>query len=160
MQAKGVHHSAQREGGPVVRDAGEGWTTTQILHRRRLRRISENARPGLPVVELTPVCETFRTAAVLHLGLATMAMPKRFVYILKNTSHPPRYYTGLTSDVHSRLAAHNEGRCQHTARRRPWHLDIVIEFSNESRAVAFEKYLKSGSGSAFAMRHFRDAGTP
>jgi hypothetical protein len=37
---------------------------------------------------------------------------------------------------------------------RPWDLVAVIEFTNEASAVAFEKYLKSGSGRAFAKRHF------
>jgi hypothetical protein len=32
---------------------------------------------------------------------------------------------------------------------------IAIEFAREDRAVAFERYLKSGSGAAFAARHFR-----
>jgi hypothetical protein len=30
----------------------------------------------------------------------------------------------------------------------------TIEFANQVSAVAFEKYLKSGSGRAFAKRHF------
>ena len=34
------------------------------------------------------------------------------------------------------------------------HVD-AIEFADEARAVAFEKYLKSGSGVAFSKRHFR-----
>jgi putative endonuclease len=66
-----------------------------------------------------------------------------------------RYYTGLTSDILSRLAAHNAGRCQHTATARPWEVDLVVEFTDESRAVRFEHYLKSGSGVAFAKRHLR-----
>jgi hypothetical protein len=32
---------------------------------------------------------------------------------------------------------------------------VVIEFDDEKRAVAFERYLKSGSGVAFAKRHLR-----
>jgi predicted GIY-YIG superfamily endonuclease len=84
-----------------------------------------------------------------------MAFSKRFVYILKNTSAPRRYYTGVTADVEARLWAHNEGQCRHTASGRPWHADVVIEFADERRAVAFERYLKSGSGVAFARRHLR-----
>lgn len=80
---------------------------------------------------------------------------KRFVYVLKNEGDPPRYYTGLTADVPARLTAHNEGRSSHTAPLRPWRLDVVIEFADERRAIAFERYLKSGSGCAFAGRHFR-----
>ena len=86
-----------------------------------------------------------------------MPYAKRFVYILKNASAPARYYTGVTSDVEARLTAHNEGKCRHTANGRPWHVDVLIEFADEKRAVAFERYLKSGSGGAFASRHFRRA---
>lgn len=82
-------------------------------------------------------------------------MPKWFVYVLRNTENPPRYYTGHTSDVVRRLAEHNAGSCIHTAKHRPWIIDLVIEFPEERRAVAFERYLKSGSGVAFAQRHLR-----
>jgi predicted GIY-YIG superfamily endonuclease len=81
-----------------------------------------------------------------------MARDKRFVYVLRNSA--PKFYIGLTSDVNARLADHNNGRCPHTASRRPWLLHVVIEFSDEPRAVRFERYLKSGSGRAFAKRHF------
>jgi putative endonuclease len=79
----------------------------------------------------------------------------RFVYILKNAAQPPKYYTGITADVALRLVTHNDGRCLHTASGRPWQGDVVIEFADERRAVAFERYLKSGSGCAFANRHLR-----
>ena len=79
---------------------------------------------------------------------------KRFVYVLKNVAPAPRFYVGLTSEVDRRLDDHNAGRCPHTARYRPWQLHVVIEFSEQTRAVRFERYLKSGSGRAFAKRHF------
>ena len=82
-------------------------------------------------------------------------MQKRYVNLLKSAAEPPRYYTGLTSDVRRRLAEHNVGSCTHTAKYRPWSLDVVVEFSDEQRALAFERYLKSGSGVAFAHRHLR-----
>lgn len=82
-------------------------------------------------------------------------MPKRFVYILKNSQIPPRYYTGLSSDVAARCASHNAGCSTHTSKYRPWSIDLVVEFADERRAVAFERYLKSGSGVAFAKRHLR-----
>ena len=84
-----------------------------------------------------------------------MEMVKRFVYVLRSHETPPRYYTGLTSDVGRRHAEHNAGNCPHTAKYRPWSIDVVIEFADERRAVAFERYLKSGSGVAFAQRHLR-----
>ena len=80
---------------------------------------------------------------------------QRFVYILRNADNPPRYYTGHTSDVAKRQAEHNAGNCRHTAKYRPWSIDVLIEFADERRAVAFERYLKSGSGVAFAKRHLR-----
>ena len=78
----------------------------------------------------------------------------RFVYVLKNADCEPHFYIGVTSDVRARLADHNAGRCPHTARRRPWQVHVVIEFTDEPRALRFERYLKSGSGRAFAKRHF------
>ena len=85
-----------------------------------------------------------------------MAVPLQcLVYILKNADEPPRYYTGVTSDLGARLTAHNAGRCAHTAKHRPWAVDAIVKFSDERRAVAFEKYLKSGSGVEFAKRHLR-----
>jgi predicted GIY-YIG superfamily endonuclease len=82
-------------------------------------------------------------------------MPKLYVYVLKNRDTPPKYYTGLTSNVARRLAEHNGDSSHRTARYRPWEIDVVIEFADERRPVAFERYLKSGSGVAFAQRHLR-----
>ena len=84
-----------------------------------------------------------------------MHASRRFVYVMKNDDIPPRYYTGLASDVGARLASHNAGQCPHSGKHRPWHLDVVIKFADEARAVRFERYLKSGSGCAFAKRHLR-----
>ena len=83
-----------------------------------------------------------------------MAGDKRFVYVLRNADQDPHFYVGLTSEVNARLADHNTGRCPHTVSRRPWQRHVVIEFSDENRAIRFERYLKSGSGRAFAKRHF------
>jgi putative endonuclease len=84
-----------------------------------------------------------------------MTQPRRFVYVIKSSEASPRYYTGLTSDMAARLVAHNQDNGQWSARNRPWHLDVVIEFADEARAARFERYLKSGSGCAFAKRHLR-----
>jgi putative endonuclease len=62
---------------------------------------------------------------------------------------PRRRYGGITSDLDNRLTAHNEGRSPYTAKYKPWRLVTSMAFSNEERALAFEKYLKSGSGRAF-----------
>ena len=81
--------------------------------------------------------------------------PKRIVYVLRSLEDRQRYYTGLTSDLDCRLHDHNAGRCPHTSDGRPWHVDVAVHFADEARAVKFERYLKSGSGCAFAKRHLR-----
>ena len=86
---------------------------------------------------------------------AVVDRQKRFVYVIRSLTNRDRYYTGVTHDVASRLCSHNAGECVHTSRNRPRELDVVIEFRDETRAVAFERYLKSGSGCAFAQRHLR-----
>jgi hypothetical protein len=35
------------------------------------------------------------------------------------------------------------------------HNAFVVQFSDERRAIGFERYLKAGSGCAFTQRHFR-----
>jgi putative endonuclease len=84
-----------------------------------------------------------------------MGVQKCCVYVLRSLADPGRYYTGLTGNCRARLEAHNAGRCLHTATGRPWRIDVIVQFADEKRAVAFEQYLKSGSGSAFASRHLR-----
>lgn len=79
---------------------------------------------------------------------------KRFVYILRSDVYPDRHYVGVTRDVENRLHWHNHGPCGHTTEHRPWSLVVAIEFQTEQHAVRFERYLKSGSGRAFAARHF------
>jgi predicted GIY-YIG superfamily endonuclease len=67
-------------------------------------------------------------------------------------SHPNQRYVGVTFDLTGRLKAHNEGRSPHTSKYKPWKLVTYLAFSDESRAVEFERYLKSGSGNAFANK--------
>ena len=85
-----------------------------------------------------------------------MASPLRFVYVLRSLANPDRHYVGLTSNVAARLAAHTAGQSAHTAKYRPWKVLVAIEFADATRAPSFERYLKSCSGRAFALRHFGD----
>ncbi len=75
-----------------------------------------------------------------------------YVYLLRSESHPDQTYIGFTRDLRTRLAAHNAGLGKHTAKHRPWHLVTYVAFSNPSRSLAFEAYLKSHSGIAFARK--------
>ena len=84
-----------------------------------------------------------------------MRSDNRSVYILRSLNDPERHYVGSTSDVTMRLGFHNAGLSPHTAKYRPWELVVGLEFATEATALRFEKYLnKTGSGRAFAKRHF------
>ncbi len=63
-------------------------------------------------------------------------------------------YVGCTKDLKLRLGQHNAGESPHTSKFCPWRLVAYVAFPTEAQAVAFEKYLKQGSGHAFAQRHF------
>ncbi|MGH6927663.1 MAG: GIY-YIG nuclease family protein, partial [Dongiaceae bacterium] len=78
--------------------------------------------------------------------------PMVYVYILQSVALPERYYVGITSDLHARLRKHNAGEVSHTSKYGPWAIKTYIAFSDERQAFAFEKYLKSASGRAFAKK--------
>ncbi len=75
-----------------------------------------------------------------------------YVYLLQSLNHPDKTYIGFTTDIKARLQKHNEGSSIYTADHRPWKLISFIGFDQESKALTFEKYIKSGSGHAFAKR--------
>ena len=60
----------------------------------------------------------------------------------------------MTDDLKKRLHDHNAGYSFHTSKYKPWKLINYLAFSSKDAAIEFEKYLKSGSGQAFANRHF------
>ena len=74
----------------------------------------------------------------------------KYVYILESLSTEEHFYVGITDDLKARLAKHNVGAVTHTSKFRPWRIKTYVAFTDEARAIAFEKYLKSGSGRAFA----------
>ncbi len=76
----------------------------------------------------------------------------KYVYILCSDAYPARFYTGITCELKARIAKHNAGDVPHTSKYRPWSLNTYIAFSDETKALAFERYLKSGSGRAFAKK--------
>jgi predicted GIY-YIG superfamily endonuclease len=77
----------------------------------------------------------------------------RYVYLLQSESSvDQRYVGGVTSDLKQRLARHNAGQSPHTSKYVPWKLVTYIAFSHNQKAETFERYLKSGSGHAFAKK--------
>jgi predicted GIY-YIG superfamily endonuclease len=77
-----------------------------------------------------------------------------YVYILTDVTTQTHHYVGYTTDLKERLARHNRGAVPHTAPLKPWKIQTAIAFDCEEKARAFETYLKSHSGRAFAKKHF------
>jgi putative endonuclease len=77
-----------------------------------------------------------------------------FVYILRSIDYPQEIYVGYTINVENRLKEHNLGLSFHTSKYKPWKLLTSINFHDQSSALVFEKYLKSGSGRAFLKKYF------
>lgn len=77
-----------------------------------------------------------------------------YTYMLTDVATGTHRYVGCTEDLHARLQKHNSGAVPHTSKYRPWRIDTVVAFRDKNKAYAFESYLKSHSGRAFASRHF------
>lgn len=77
-----------------------------------------------------------------------------YVYILRAVNFPEQIYIGCTKNLKKRISDHNCGHSSHTSKYKPWKMIVVIAFANENAAFAFEKYLKSGSGSVFVKKRF------
>ena len=78
----------------------------------------------------------------------------RYVYLLESVGDAEHFYVGVTSDLRARLKKHNNREVTHTSKFAPWRIKIYVAFSDEAKAVQFERYLKSGSGRAFAKKRF------
>ena len=76
----------------------------------------------------------------------------KYVYILESIADTERHYTGIPDDLRARLIKHNAGDVSHTSKFKPWRLNTYLAFSDERWAFAFEKYLKTSSGRAFARK--------
>ena len=75
-----------------------------------------------------------------------------YVYLIRSIVFCDQVYVGITEDLKKRLKTHNSGGSVHTAKYKPWELLVYMGFKNEVKARQFEKYLKSGSGRAFAKK--------
>jgi len=76
---------------------------------------------------------------------------KYFVYIIRSESRS-KTYTGFTTDLDRRIQQHNDNLGGYTKSRGPWRLVWYCVFSERDLAENFERYLKGGSGYAFAKK--------
>lgn len=77
-----------------------------------------------------------------------------YVYFLRSINNPSKTYIGYTTNLKQRLATHDSGGSIHTKLDRPWKLVMYLAFDSEQKAIEFEKYIKVGSGHAFAKKRF------
>ena len=81
----------------------------------------------------------------------------KYVYLLESVEYRDQTYIGLTDDLRSRLSEHNRGHSSHTDKYKPWRLVTYVAFSDDRKAIEFERYLKTASGRAFANKRLRKA---
>jgi putative endonuclease len=90
-------------------------------------------------------CEALAKQGCLHM---------HYVYFLQSLIDSQQHYIGLSRDLKRRLGEHNRGESIHTNKFKPWKLVTYVAFDDKQKAETFEKYLKQGSGYAFAKKHF------
>ncbi|HEY4509748.1 MAG TPA: GIY-YIG nuclease family protein [Candidatus Paceibacterota bacterium] len=74
-----------------------------------------------------------------------------YVYILQSEKDRS-FYTGFTEDLKKRVFEHNTKTQHYSSKKAPFKLSWYCAFLSKKRALDFEKYLKSGSGFAFARK--------
>jgi len=75
-----------------------------------------------------------------------------YVYIIRSIDNPDQIYVGKTTNLKKRLSNHNNGTTPHTDKYKPWKLVTYLYFTDKTKAIEFEQYLKSGSGREFRNR--------
>jgi len=74
-----------------------------------------------------------------------------YTYIIQSKKDMS-YYVGVTEDLKTRLQEHNRGDVRYTSSKIPYKISWYGVFKEKNKALAFEKYLKQGSGFAFARK--------
>ncbi len=78
-----------------------------------------------------------------------------YVYVIQSLN-TGSFYKGLTKNVESRLAEHNNGKTQSNRCNRPFRLIHVELCSDIKDARRLEKYFKSGSGREVIQEIYAD----
>ena len=87
----------------------------------------------------------FRQARYAGICFAVHLVVK-YVYLIRSRSAPDQRYIGVTSNLEERLRTHNADGSPHTSKYTPWELVSYVCFTDDQRAIEFERYLKSGRG--------------
>jgi len=74
-----------------------------------------------------------------------------YVYVLKSKEKKFRYI-GSSNDLNRRLEQHNAGKVKATKPYKPYEIVAFFGLKDKTKAISFERYLKSGSGAAFLKK--------
>ena len=74
-----------------------------------------------------------------------------YIYLLQDERG--KLYVGYSGDLRQRLSDHKSKRVNTTSTYKDPGLIWYCAFKNKKAALDFEKYLKIGSGHAFARKH-------
>lgn len=75
-----------------------------------------------------------------------------YVYFLELSNS--YIYVGFSGDLKQRFKAHNDGKVPATANYLPAKLKSYVAVESKEKAMALEKYFKTGSGKAVAIKRF------
>ena len=131
-----------------VRGSIPRWSTASL----KLRSAStvSSADNAARQVRFCRLQEAVSCVALCGAGLKNPRM--QFVYILQSQVDGS-LYIGSTQNVKQRVAEHNRGEAKYSSSKSPYILKWFCAFPNKQQALAFEKYLKHGSGLAFTKKH-------
>lgn len=62
-----------------------------------------------------------------------------YTYVIQSIDSPEQTYGGHATDLKDRLAEHNNGKCPHTSKYRPWRIKFYAAFETLELAQGFEK---------------------
>ena len=75
-----------------------------------------------------------------------------YVYFLELSNG--NIYVGFSSNLKQRFQAHNDGKVPATAGFFPAKLRSYVAVETKEKAMVLEKYFKTGSGKAVALKRF------
>jgi len=106
----------------------------------------------IPKIELCSSRDQIVPCGTPAFALTSLSM--HYVYLIRSLSHPNQIYIGNTVNLKQKLETHNSGGSVYTMPYSTWELVTFLGFKDKLKATAFEKYLKSGSGSSFDKTRF------
>lgn len=93
-----------------------------------------------------------RSEAVWSVASAEEHHYMYYVYIIQSQKDHS-FYKGFSTNLKKQLIKHNSRGQKYTSTKVPYVLVWYCGFTQKKDALQFEKYLKSGSGFAFAKKH-------